>query len=74
MAGQAWFYAHLDLSVTLTESTSINRVKGFNKQNVYGFYALLELYVEIIDESHLTAANIFNVEADFRRFKRNHEK
>lgn len=63
MAGKGWFYnfmkRHPELSVRQPENTSLNRIKGFNRKNVYGFFYLLE---KIIDENSLAPTNIFNVE------------
>lgn len=63
MAGKGWFYnfmkRHPELSVRQPENTSLNRIKGFNRKNVYGFFDLLE---KIIDENSLAPTNIFNVD------------
>ncbi|XP_046973826.1 MFS-type transporter clz9-like [Vanessa cardui] len=63
MAGKAWFYKfmkrHPQLSVRQPENTSLNRIKGLNKENVFHFFDLLE---KIIDENGIEPTNIFNVD------------
>lgn len=63
MAGKAWFYKfmkkHPQLSVRQPENTSLNRIKGFNRENVFHFFDLLE---KIVDENGIEPSNIFNVD------------
>lgn len=63
MAGKSWFYKfmrrHRTLSVRQPESTSINRAKGFNKDNIYHFFDKLE---KIVEEKKFNPNNIFNVD------------
>ncbi|CAH2099325.1 unnamed protein product [Euphydryas editha] len=63
MAGKTWFYSfkkrHPELSVRQPERTSLNRIRGFNRDNVNGFFDLLE---RIIDENNITPTKIFNVD------------
>lgn len=63
MAGKSWFYSfkkrHPELSIRQPESTSLNRIRGFSRENVNGFFDLLE---RIIDENNLMPTKIFNVD------------
>ncbi|KAL0829651.1 hypothetical protein ABMA28_003157 [Loxostege sticticalis] len=60
MAGKAWFYKFLKrLSVRQPENTSMNRIRGFNRENVYHFFDLLE---KIVDANGIETTNIFNVD------------
>lgn len=63
MAGKKWFYAfkkrNPQISLRSPESTSLARAKGFNKENVAGFFDLL---IKIIDDNKLNATKIFNID------------
>lgn len=63
IASKRWFYAfkkrHPHITIRQPESTSLNRVKGFNRENVFSFYDLLE---KIVDDNALQASDIFNVD------------
>lgn len=63
LAGKKWYYRFMKRHPTLTlrqpESTSVARARGFNKENVYHFYDLLEKIVEV---NKLDASRIFNVD------------
>ena len=50
---------HPNLKLCQAESISIARNKGFNKENVYGFFDLLE---KLVDEESIDALRIFNVD------------
>ncbi|XP_018573656.1 uncharacterized protein LOC108912761 [Anoplophora glabripennis] len=63
LAGKKWYYAFMRRHPTLTlrqpESTSIARARGFNRQNVYHFFDILE---RINVENKLDATRIYNVD------------
>lgn len=63
IASKRWFYAfkkrHPKISLYQPESTSLNKAKGFNRQNVSNFYDLFE---NIVDNNLIQACNIFNVD------------
>jgi len=63
IAGKKWFYnfmrRHRNISLRQPESTSLARCKGFNRENVFGFFDILE---KTIDEHMLDATKIFNVD------------
>ncbi|KAL0879294.1 hypothetical protein ABMA27_003073 [Loxostege sticticalis] len=63
MAGKAWFYKflkrHPQLSFRQPENTSMNRIRGFNRENMYHFFDLLE---KIVDANGIEPTNIFNVD------------
>ncbi|KAJ2937617.1 hypothetical protein O0L34_g17873 [Tuta absoluta] len=77
MAGKAWFYAfmqrHKDkISLRQPEATSLNRVKGFNRENIANFF---DIYEEIVDKNKLTANKIFNVdESGFQTVQKKPQK
>lgn len=63
MAGKKWYYNFMrrnkHLSLRQPESTSLNRIKGFNKENVYAFFDLLE---QLCDKYDINATSIFNMD------------
>lgn len=63
IAGKKWYYKfmrrHSNLSLRQPESTSLNRIKGFNKENVNGFFDILE---NICDKHNINATSIFNMD------------
>lgn len=63
MAGKKWFYAfksrHGQLALREPQATSLLRVKGFNKENVYVFFDILE---KLVDDNKVDATRIFNVD------------
>lgn len=76
MAGKCWYYAfmkrHAELSLRQPESTSMARVKGFNKESVYKYFDILE---KIVDDYQLDATRIFNVdESGFSTVQKKNQK
>lgn len=63
IAGKGWFknfkLRHPTLALRSPESTSIARVKGFNREAVTRFYSLLE---EVIEKYNITPDMIFNMD------------
>ena len=63
IAGKKWYYAfmkrHTELSLRQSESVSIARTRGFNKENVSEFFDILE---KIVEENMIDALRIFNVD------------
>ncbi|KAB0801682.1 hypothetical protein PPYR_03868 [Photinus pyralis] len=63
LAGKAWYYGfmkrHPNLSLRQPEKVSLSRVCGFNKENVYKFFDILE---KLVDEHGFTAVTMFNVD------------
>lgn len=63
MAGKKWFYSfkarHPELTYREPQATSLARVKGFNKENVYEFFDILQ---KIVEENAIDATRIFNVD------------
>jgi hypothetical protein len=75
MAGKKWYYnfipRHPNISFIKPESTSLARSKGFNRENVFGFFDIFEKIVII----NLTATNIFNVdESGFSTVQKRNQK
>lgn len=62
-AGKKWYYNFMkrnpDLSLRQPENTSIARARGFNRDNVEGFFNLLE---RLCDENKFDGTRIFNVD------------
>ena len=62
-AGRYWLKKFLKrnqkLSVRTAEATSIARASGFNKKSVDNFF---DIYIPIIEEFHLTANKIYNMD------------
>lgn len=76
MAGKAWYYSfmkrHDFLSLRQPEKISMARASGFNKQNVYEFFNILE---KCVDENGFTALTIFNVdESGFSTVQKKNQK
>lgn len=63
LAGKKWFYAfkarHPEISLREPQATSMQRVKGFNRQNVYEFFDILE---NLVDENRIDSTRIYNVD------------
>lgn len=63
LAGKKWFYAfkarHPQISLREPQATSMQRVKGFNKQNVYEFFDILG---KLVDDNQIDATRIYNVD------------
>lgn len=63
LAGKKWYYnfmtRHSNLRLRQPESISINRAKGFNRENVYEFFDLLEA---VVDEHGIDATRMYNVD------------
>lgn len=59
LAGKKWFYSfmarHNELSLRGAQATSMARVKGFNRENVYHFFDILG---QLIDENGIDATRI----------------
>lgn len=76
MAGRTWYYAfkkrHPELSLRQPESVSLARSKGFNRENVYEFFNVLE---KIVDENNLDPHRIYNVdESGFSTVQKSNRK
>jgi len=63
LAGKKWFYAFMKrnpgLSVRQPDATSLARIKGFSKERVMGFFALLK---RTVSDLKLDGTRIFNVD------------
>ena len=63
VAGKAWLRnflkRHQEISSRLPEATSLGRASGFNRQQVDGFFHLLE---DVIKNNELSASQIFNMD------------
>ncbi|KAJ8938673.1 hypothetical protein NQ314_011374 [Rhamnusium bicolor] len=62
IAGKKWYYKftrrHRNL-LRQPKSTSLNRIKGFNKENVNEYFDLLE---KLCDRHNIDATTIFNID------------
>lgn len=63
ITGKKWYYKFMErqshLSLRQPESTSLNRIKGFNRENVDVFFNLLET---VCDKNDIDATRIFNMD------------
>lgn len=63
MAGKKWYYGfmkrHPQISLRQPEATSMARARGFNKENVMGFFTLIE---KLVDKHNIKPETIFNVD------------
>lgn len=76
IAGKKWYYLfmkrHPELSLRQPEKISVNRAKGFNKENVKKFFDILE---KVVDENQLNGLKIFNVdESGFQTVQKKNPK